>query len=153
MAGRCRLLLIHGCRFLLAAVFAMAGVSKLADTDGFSRSLANHSGFDPFWVALIAAGLPWLELTCSLCLLFGYAVREAALIVGVLLVLFSAYAVRHWGERSCGCFMLPIVVEVSWWPLLRNLLLLAASVLVAWKGTDAKRTTTPGASLKASGAC
>jgi uncharacterized membrane protein YphA (DoxX/SURF4 family) len=135
-------ILILGCRYVLGLVFVMAGVSKITDMEGFTQSLTEHSGFDPSWIALIAAGLPWLELTSGLCLLLGYAWREAALIVSVLLVSLSIYSFSHLGARSCGCFLLPGVSQPDtiWWPPARNLLLLAASVLVAWKGRAASRT-------------
>src|SRR5262249_12881438 len=74
------------CRYVLAAVFLMAAVSKITDLGGFADQVVLHSGL-PFRAALVVAGvLPWLELTCGVCLAFGRAVREAALLLAILLV-------------------------------------------------------------------
>src|SRR5258708_37415363 len=68
------------CRYVLAAVFLMAALSKITDLHGFEDRLLLHSGL-AYRPALIVAGvLPWLELACGLCLALGVAVREAGAI-------------------------------------------------------------------------
>src|SRR5438270_1320942 len=66
------------CRYILAAVFLMAAVTKIANLRGFAYQLDLHSGLPEDLSVVIAAVLPWLELTCGLCLALGRAVREAA---------------------------------------------------------------------------
>lgn len=124
-----------GCRYLLAAVLLMAGVTKVIDPHGFADQLVLHSGL-PHGVSLVvAAVLPWLELVCGMCLALGYAVREAAAISTVLLVLLLGYAVTHRSPDDCHCFFFPTPapLENGWWPSLRNALLLACSAWVAWR--------------------
>src|SRR5438105_3986672 len=81
---RMRRLLPVLCRFVLAAVFLLAGAAKVMDQQAFADQLLLHSSL-PSWVGwLTAAWLPWLELTCGLCLALGYAVRESAAMIGCL---------------------------------------------------------------------
>ena len=56
------------CRYLLATVFLMAAASKMADPNGFAERVFLHSGLPEGVARLVVALLPWLELTCGLCL-------------------------------------------------------------------------------------
>src|SRR5438105_12137159 len=95
------------CRYLLAAVFFMAAVSKITDLNGFTDQVLLHAGLPYALGRTTAAVLPWLELTCAACLLFGRAVREAALLLGILLILFLVYSLTHRNDQDCGCFLFP----------------------------------------------
>ena len=123
------------CRGVLAGVFLMAAITKITDMHSFIHVVQTRSGL-PYLVALaIGAFLPWLELTCAGCLLLGKAIREASLILAVLLVGLLAYSLTHLGEPDCGCWVFPkIGTESIWaWPALRNSLLLLCCIRVAWK--------------------
>jgi putative oxidoreductase len=122
-------------RYVLAAVFVMAGISKITDREGLLHALNASMDLSPFWAEIITAGLPWLELTTGLCLFFGYAIREAALVSSVLLVFFSIYSLSHLGVNDCGCFVVPapVLSEPTWLPPVRDLLLLGASIWLAWR--------------------
>jgi hypothetical protein len=112
----------------------MAGVTKLTDLHGFADEVVLHSGL-PYSVGqLVAAILPWLELTCAACLLAGYAIREAALLLAILLSLLVAYSFLHLNEPECACFVFPRphIATLWWWPPLRNALLLLCAVCTAW---------------------
>jgi hypothetical protein len=90
----------------------------------------------PYSVGLgVATVLPWLELTCGACLLAGYAVREAALLLAILLTALLGYSLLRGSEADCGCFVFPRLQEhtVWWWPALRNGLLLLCAVRTAWR--------------------
>jgi uncharacterized membrane protein YphA (DoxX/SURF4 family) len=121
------------CLVILVAVFLMSGASKLIDPAAFADRLVLHDGLPSPWALAIAAVLPWLELVCGLCLAVGYAVREAAAILAVLLVALLGYSLFHLGDSDCRCFFFPQLLPATpwWWPPLRNLLLLACSVAVA----------------------
>jgi putative oxidoreductase len=124
------------CRYLLAAVFLMAAVSKITDLQAFTDRLVLHSGLAYRPASIVAAVLPWLELTCGLCLALGVAVREAAAIVCMLLVMFLGYSVWHHGETDCGCFLFPHAVPLTdsgWWQPVRNGLLTVCALRVARK--------------------
>jgi uncharacterized membrane protein YphA (DoxX/SURF4 family) len=125
------------CRYALAAVFLMAGVSKIIDPAEFQDRLFHHAGLAPWAAALLAAWLPWLELTAALALVLGHAVREAALILSVLLVALLGYSLLHPHESSCGCFLFPSLIpeDLTWWPPVRNLGLLLCALRVVCSGS------------------
>jgi uncharacterized membrane protein YphA (DoxX/SURF4 family) len=121
------------CRWTLAVVFLMAGATKVADLRGFHDDLRLHLALPETLIFGIAVFLPWLELTCGICLALGYAVREAAVLLAGQLVLLVVYSLFHLDEGDCGCFFFPrpAVPWPWWWPVLRNGLLLVGSVILA----------------------
>jgi putative oxidoreductase len=120
------------CRFLLAAVLLMAALTKITDLAGFEDRVVLHATLPPVLENALIAILPWLELTCGACLALGYARREAALIASVLLAAFIAHGIVNFSERDCGCFLFPDLLPLNqtWWQPTRNLVLLAASIVV-----------------------
>lgn len=132
-ADRSRLSLV--CRFVLAAVFLMAAVTKITDLRGFEAQVLPRSPL-PEWLGLAAVRiLPWLELTCGACLLAGYAVREAALFCALMLVLFIVHALAVPADADCGCFLFPPLTQSGrgWWLPVRNSVFLLCAVRVALK--------------------
>ncbi len=132
--GRLGRLMNLFCRYLLAAVFLAAAVTKITDLAAFENQVLIHSNLPyPIGVAAVVV-LPWLELVCGICLALGHAVREAAAVITVLLVLFIAYALAFRTEPDCHCFFvrLPLAETGWWWPSLRNLIFLLCSLRVAW---------------------
>jgi uncharacterized membrane protein YphA (DoxX/SURF4 family) len=122
------------CRYVLVAVFLMAGITKVTDLQGFADEL-RHSGLPYSARMVVAAVLPWLELTCAACLLAGYAVREAALLLAILSIALLVYSLLHVNEGDCNCFVFPTpkALSVWWWPPLRNLLFFLCAVRTAWR--------------------
>jgi putative oxidoreductase len=135
-------LLDAACRTIAAIVFLMAAVTKITALRAFSDQLVLHSTL-PGWLAVvIAAVLPWLELTCGFCFLTGWAAREAA-VVGVLLVLaFTFYLLFQRPETDCGCLVFPLALTPAvYLPSLlgRNLLLLSCCLRLACRGANVSR--------------
>jgi uncharacterized membrane protein YphA (DoxX/SURF4 family) len=121
------------CLLIVAAAFLVSGAGKVIEPSAFRDRLIDQVGLPAVLALVVAASLPWLELVCGLCLALGYAVREAAVILAVLLIGFTAYSLTHLGDADCGCFVFPqwTMNTPAWWPPLRNVLLLACSVVVA----------------------
>src|SRR5438132_3512749 len=93
------------CRYLLAAVFLAAALTKLTDLPGFTDRVVLHSGL-PLGPARFAAALvPSVELVCGLCLFLGVAVREAAAILSLLLGVFLVYLLDNPADSDCGCLL------------------------------------------------
>jgi uncharacterized membrane protein YphA (DoxX/SURF4 family) len=138
------------CRYLLAAAFLASALTKILEPDAFAGQMA-HSGLPVGMARVVIAVLPWLELTCGFCLALGIAVREAALIVAILLVVFIPYAFIHRNDSNCGCLLLPRAVEpINRWPWLplRNGVLLGCAVWNLWperKPSPADVTAPPSA--------
>jgi uncharacterized membrane protein YphA (DoxX/SURF4 family) len=142
-------LLSQACRYLVGIVFLMAAISKITNLREFEAQVLLHSGV-PRLLAKILPGtdlqmsftlarslatfLPWLELICGLCLIFRWAVREAAAIASVLLSLFIAHWIAFRSE-DCQCFFFPTVISAFpwWWHLLRDALFLLCSIYLAWR--------------------
>jgi uncharacterized membrane protein YphA (DoxX/SURF4 family) len=125
------------CRYVLAAVLLAAAVSKITDLHGFRDFLAVHAGLAPPAAFAVAAFLPWLELTCGLCLASGQAAREAAVLTLVLLVAFVAHGLAHPVEADCGCAVWPAQVSLppgGPWLHGRNLLLMGCAIVTALRG-------------------
>jgi uncharacterized membrane protein YphA (DoxX/SURF4 family) len=124
-------------RYIVAAVFLMAALTKFADLPGFRDRLVLHSGL-PYLLALTAAhAIPSLELTCGFCLLLGVARREAAVTTAVLLSLFLVFAPWAEGATDCGCLLFPASVPWTpsgWQARLGDLALLLISVALACRG-------------------
>jgi uncharacterized membrane protein YphA (DoxX/SURF4 family) len=94
-------------RLGLAAVFLVAGASKVGDLAGSARAV-NAYRLMPFEAAkIVGAVLPFVEITLGLLLLAGIAVRLSAGIATALLVIFIAGIGSAWARGlriDCGCF-------------------------------------------------
>jgi uncharacterized membrane protein YphA (DoxX/SURF4 family) len=135
---------------LIGIVFLMAAISKIVNLREFEAQVLLHSGLPQLLAKIIPGGdlqmsftlarilaaiLPWLELTCGLCLIFGWAVRETGVIVSLLLSLFIAQGIVSRSE-DCHCFFFPTAVSALpwWWHLIRDSLFLFCSIYLAWRG-------------------
>jgi putative oxidoreductase len=122
--------LTWACRWALAVVFLMAALTKLGDLTAFTDRVVLRSGLPHTLAVVVAAYLPWLELTCGLCLALRVMQREAAALLALLLLVFLGQALLRPIEADCGCFFFPgpTASGPAWWPIVRNLLLLGAAM-------------------------
>jgi thiol-disulfide isomerase/thioredoxin len=124
-------------RVLLACLFAVAGLAKLADAKGSRKSLADFGVPVPV-VGPVSVFLPIAELICALALLWRNSIVWGATGMASLLVLFiAAIGINLAGGRTpeCHCFGQLGLSRVSWKTLVRNVALLALAGLVIWNGT------------------
>ncbi len=130
-------------RYLLGAVFLMAAISKIVNLRDFENQVLLHSSLPqalsgiPMSLRVLRAAvffLPWLELTCGLCLVFGRAVRESAVIISLLLSLFIVQGLVFRSD-DCHCFFFPSVVPTLpwWWHPVRDGVLLIGSVYLLFQ--------------------
>jgi len=94
-------------QFVLAALFVVAGISKIADPPGFAHEVHNYRLLPGGAVNALALWLPWLEVVTGLALFLGRARRAAATILGILLVVFIGALSINLARRhpvDCGCF-------------------------------------------------
>jgi uncharacterized membrane protein YphA (DoxX/SURF4 family) len=105
------------CRIILAVAFLGAAVPKINNPQEFADQINLHSDVPPALAGPAIHVLPWLELTCGLCLLVGFATREAALLVALLLVSFLVYHLLRNAENTCGCFLFSAAIQAHgrWW--------------------------------------
>src|SRR6185295_8000120 len=123
------------CRLVLAAVFGVAGVAKLADREG-SRAALEGFGAPPRLARAGGVALPAVELTVTVGLLVPPAAWWSAAVAACLLAGFAVAILVNLArgrEPECHCFGQLQSSPAGRGTLLRNgvLALLAAAVLVA----------------------
>jgi putative oxidoreductase len=126
-------LLLLAARFLLGAVFLVAGALKLRDPTAFANDIANYQ-LAPALAPLLAAALPAVEVVVGLALLAlgGPWRRAAALCAGALMLVFTAAAgtaLARGLDVTCGCFG-SASGAVGWATIGRDLVLVAAAAVV-----------------------
>ncbi|AYF29430.1 MULTISPECIES: MauE/DoxX family redox-associated membrane protein [Micromonospora] len=131
-------------RLGLAAVWLIAGGTKVGDLAASGRAV-NAYQVMPYDVAtVIGAALPFVELALGLLLLAGLATRISAGVSAALLVVFIAGIASAWARGlaiDCGCFgsggQLAAGQTPSYLPeILRDLgFLVLAGFLLIWPRT------------------
>lgn len=125
-------------RIVLAAVFGVAGVAKLADQTG-SRSSLTQFGVPPILAPAGALLLPLFELACAVALLrASWAWWGAAGALALLSVFAAAIAVNMMLGRKpdCHCFGQLHSSPAGWPTLARNLAFAGMAGLVLWQGPE-----------------
>ena len=124
------------CRLLLAIVFLIAGVAKLADLSG-TRQAVLAFGAPERISATVAVLLPAVELAVGMALIPLPSARFGALGAAVLLAFFIAAvtnALAHGRAPDCHCFGQVHSAPVGWRTLARNVVLFAVAGFVAIAG-------------------
>jgi uncharacterized membrane protein YphA (DoxX/SURF4 family) len=122
-------------RLFVGGVFVVSGIAKWVDKPGTEASMSRYRFLPVGSGKLIANVFPVLELLVGLQLVFGLLTTAAALAAVVLFAVFTGlvvYDLSRGENAACHCFgrlsderLTPIAV-------VRNLVLMALSVLVAF---------------------
>ncbi len=128
--------LYHALRLGLACIFIYAGFIKLLDPRAFAHAIAQYDLIPEGLLAVVAVGLPALELLAGLGLIFE--VRGSLTIIAILLLIFLGilgYAVWHHLDIDCGCFTADELddqhnVITAFW---RDLLMIGATLFLYWR--------------------
>src|SRR5437764_601483 len=123
-------------RLLLAVVFVVAGLAKLADLDG-SRQALRDFGVPARLASPLGTLLPLAELVVAGALVPTASAWWGALGALALLLLFIGgigYNLAHGRTPDCHCFGQLHSAPVGWPTLLRNLVLAAVAGFVVWQG-------------------
>ena len=132
-------ILVHLCRFGLAALFIFTAGAKLWILQKFvgnvaellSSSNINYERWQwPVTVAVIAA-----EILAAILLIVPRTIRQGAVLSALLLIGFSAFAlyyvyILHGEPLECGCFGNIIGSQLGIKTALRNLVLLIPVMIV-----------------------
>lgn len=119
-------------RILLASVFLVAALTKLADPGGSRRSLAAF-GVPPMLSGLLGVLLPVAELAVAIALVPVVSAVAGAIGAMLLLALFIAgigINLLRGRRPDCHCFGQLHSTPVGWPTVARNLALLAAAAFV-----------------------
>ena len=120
----------------LGIVFLYSSADKILDPAGFAQIVANYRLLPTALANATAVVLPWIEAICGLALVTGRFEKGAALLVSLMMVLFTGLVLLNAYRGlniACGCFSLsarePSNLAVN---TLRNLALLAAALWVLY---------------------
>ncbi|HUF63707.1 MAG TPA: MauE/DoxX family redox-associated membrane protein [Verrucomicrobiales bacterium] len=117
-------------RIGLAAVFLVSGAIKVLDPTAFLLQVRAYDLLPDPGPGILSLLLPWLEVFAGASLFLRPLQGGACLLLGALLLLFSAALASAWSrglEIACGCFG---AVPVASFPLhiLLNAILFACSL-------------------------
>ena len=126
-------------RLTLAMVYAAAAFGKLLSPRSTPLLLETFRLSPRLKLAVQA--LPALELTVAGALLVARTSRIAAAVSCLLLVLFSALVVRNISQGlagTCNCFGRLHSSRIGWSTVVRNMVLISASALIAVPSDQAR---------------
>jgi uncharacterized membrane protein YphA (DoxX/SURF4 family) len=136
-------------RLALGLVFVYASLAKIADPRAFARIVYHYqiigpsASIPPAVPNAFAVALPFVEALSGVLLVIGVLRREAAALLGLLLVVFllavSSALYRGIDIENCGCFSLTGKGREAGAKLLLEdlgLLAIAAAVVVGAGGGD-----------------
>src|SRR5215208_3240330 len=125
-------------RLLLAAVFALSGVAKLADQAGSRQAMVAFGVPSPL-AKPFGLFLPLAELAVAAALIPAVAAWWGALGALALLLVFVVGIGANLAQGrkpDCRCFGQLHWAPVGWKTLARNGLLIAVATYVVWRGTQ-----------------
>jgi len=94
-------------RLVLGGVLLAAGGLKVFKPTESANAVAAYKLMPTELAHLIGYALPWLEVAIALLLIFGIMVRPAAVLSGVIMVVFIGAIASVWARGmliDCGCF-------------------------------------------------
>jgi len=126
-------------RLALGALFLWAAITKLPDMNAFAQDVANYRVLPAALVPYVAAAVVGIEMVAGLALLTGLAVKPAGVVATALLsvfVVFLVQALLRGIDLRCGCFGGD--EPASWWTVARDLVMLAAAIVVTTQSGSSK---------------
>ena len=127
----------------LGAIFLVAALPKIADPPGFAHMIYNYRLVPGAFVNALGLVMPWVEILAGLALILGVWRREAAIVCGLLILVFLVAIginLARGHAVDCGCFDVHAAgksreeqLSDMRWVLIRDvgILLLVAQVLLA----------------------
>jgi len=121
-------------KWLVAALFIFAGISKILNPDNFARDIDNYRLLPYLLVTLMAIILPWLEVLCGIFVIVGRWQKGAAFALLVLAFMFliaisSAFA--RGLDITCGCFSMTIEgTKIGYTRLIEDIILFGLIILI-----------------------
>lgn len=144
-------ILLLGIRILLAGVFFVAGLAKLADRAGSQQALVDF-GLPQRLARPFGLALPLAELAAALLLIFNTTTWIGAIGTSSLLVIFIAgisYNLAKGRQPDCHCFGQLHSEPIGWNMVLRNGLLALLAAFLIWQGPGGLSPVTALRSLSA----
>jgi uncharacterized membrane protein YphA (DoxX/SURF4 family) len=128
---------VRGCQILIGLMFAWAALAKLGDLSAFATAVHNFRIVPVATENLLAVTLPWIELVASLALILNVQPRAGAVILTVLLTVFTlgiVLAMFRGLSFECGCFGKGDTSRVGMVKVLQNVGMLVVAVIATRRG-------------------
>ncbi len=126
-------------RIVVALMFIIVGVGKIAHPEEFAREINNYQILPIIFINPLAIFLPWLELITGLMILFGMQIRANAIIVLCMLIIFTtgvAIAVVKGLSINCGCYSKIAAQKVGIPKILENLGLIILTLILIFTNNN-----------------
>jgi putative oxidoreductase len=120
-------------RVLLGVLFIVSSADKVRDPARFAAAVRGYEILPIALTNLFALALAWTELLAGIMLVFGVYARQAAAVIFLLLLVFVVAitaAIIRGMVIDCGCFSNEGGSQTGYLLIIRNLVLIAASLLV-----------------------
>jgi uncharacterized membrane protein YphA (DoxX/SURF4 family) len=94
-------------RLILGGVLLAAGGLKVFKPTDSANAVAAYKLMPTELAHLIGYALPWLEVAIGLLLIVGFMVRPAAVLSGLIMIVFIGAIASVWARGmliDCGCF-------------------------------------------------
>lgn len=120
-------------RICLGAVFLPSAYGKLNNQQRFAQGVRDYHMLPVALIGVFARGLPWIELALAFALLTGLALPLVGLASAMLLLCFIAAVLinlRRGRTIRCHCYSLAGTDRIGWGLIVRNVLLLALTVVL-----------------------
>lgn len=120
------------CRYILATTFFLAGLSKISNHRAFAQVISRYNLLPERYSPAVATWLPRFEILSAVLLGAGVLVSLAATALLVALVVFTAAVTINLvrgQSMDCGCFGSTAGRTITWFSVLRNLLLIAIAIV------------------------
>jgi uncharacterized membrane protein YphA (DoxX/SURF4 family) len=130
------LILYHIARFLLGGIFIYASYDKILNPGAFAKIVFNYQILPNNLVNLIAIILPWLEVIVGFCLIIGWWIPGAVVIVNLLMIVFISaltFNLSRGLDVHCGCFSIDVSETAAiWLSFLRDIFFLVVSFFLIY---------------------
>ena len=94
-------------RLVLGGVLLTAGGLKVFKPTESANAVAAYKVLPTNLSHVVGYALPWLEVAIALLLILGYLIRPAAVVSGLIMIVFVAAIASVWARGmliDCGCF-------------------------------------------------
>jgi len=95
------------CRLFLGGLFVYSCVHKIMHPADMAKVIYGYKIMPGVTINVLAIMLPFFELVCGLCLVFGIWPRSAAVLINGMLLIFIvaiSYNLMRGLQFDCGCF-------------------------------------------------
>lgn len=139
-------------RAIVAGVFAWAGLVKVGEPGQFQAAVDGYRLLPLSLTFIVAAYLPWLEISVAACLWVSRLKRGAEWVALGLTVIFMAALLSAWIrglDVECGCFGGTSTSQGYWWPIGRDLALGLATASLLSRSRNTRLPARPATSSRA----